>query len=245
MKRTAVLLFSILLVCSVKLEAQRSYIGFSLGAGIPRDEFSSTEDLFNSGYAIPGFTVSFEGFYFPLPVIGIGGTLAFGSLYADSDIYLEDLIEYAYTQSEIPVFGSPPVAEDVGLESGFWNYVNLLAGPELSVPFGRFQAGIHGLAGLTMAFYPTREMYYTEGTNSLETLSKGASAALAYSYGASLLFRARSGTGLKLSADYLNTKSSYDFDMAVVNNSGEFSLNRSEDIDIETLSITLGFFYIF
>jgi len=245
MKKTAILLFSFFLVCSIKSEAQSSYLGFSIGASIPMNDFSSTENLFNSGYAIPGFTVSFEGFYFPLPVIGIGGTLAFGSLYADSDNYLEDLIEYAYTQSEIPVFGGPPVAEDIGLESGFWNYVNMLAGPELSVPFGRFQAAIHGLAGLTMAFYPTREMYYSEGANSLETLAKGTSAALAYSYGASLLYRARSGTGLKLSADYLNSKSSYDFDMDVVNNSDEFDLNRSEDIDIETLSITLGFFYVF
>ncbi len=245
MNRTIILLFSIFLVCSITLEAQSSYLGFSLGASIPRDDFSSTEDLFNSGYAIPGFTVSFEGFYFPLPVIGIGGSLAFGSLYADSDIYLEDLIEYAYTQSVIPVGGSPPMSEDVGLESGFWNYVNLLAGPALSVPFGRFQAGIHGLAGLTMAFYPTREMYYSEGANSLETLAKGTSAALAYSYGASLLYKARAGTGLKLSADYLNSKASYDFDMDVVNNAGEFDLTRSEDIDIRTLSVTLGFFYVF
>lgn len=245
MKRIIIILFSILLVCSFKLEAQSSYLGFSLGTSIPRSDFSSTEDLFNSGYAIPGFTVNFEGFYFPLPVIGIGGALAFGSLYADSDIYLDDLIEYVYNQSEIPVFGAPPTAEDVGLESGFWNYVNLLAGPELSVPFGRFQAGIHGLAGLTLAFYPTREMYYSEGTNSLETLSKGTSASVAYSYGANLLYKARSGTGLKLSADYLNSKASYNFDMNVINNTGEFDLTRSEDIDIEALSITLGFFYVF
>ena len=245
MNRTTILLVSIFLLCSIKLEAQSSYLGFSLGTSIPRDDFSSTEDLFNSGYAIPGFTVSFEGFYFPLPVIGIGGNLAFGSLYADSDIYLEDLIEYAYTQSVIPVGGSLPMAEDVGLESGFWNYVNLLAGPALSVPLGRFQAGIHGLAGLTMAFYPTREMYYSEGANSLEILAKGTSAALAYSYGASLLYRARSGTGLKLSADCLNSKASYDFDMDVVNNADEYDLTRSEDIDIRTLNVTLGFFYVF
>ncbi len=245
MKRTIIILLSILLVCSFKSEAQRSYLGFSLGTSIPRGVFSSSEDLFNNGYAIPGFTVNFEGFYYPLPVIGIGGILGFGSLYANSDVYLEDLIEYAYTQSEIPMVGSPPATDDVGFESGFWNYVNILTGPELSVPFGRFQAGIHGLAGLTIAFYPTRELYYSEGTNSLETLAKGTSAALAYSYGASLLYRSRSGTGLKLSADYLSSKASYDFDMNVVNDIGEFDLTRSDDIDIEALSVTLGFFYIF
>jgi hypothetical protein len=245
MKRTVIILFSILLVSGLKLEAQNSYIGFSLGASIPRGDFSATDNLFSNGYAIPGFTVSFEGFYYPMPVIGIGGTLAFGSLYSDPDIYLDDLIDYAYTQSVIPIGGSPPLADDVSLESGFWNYVNLMAGPEFSVPFGRFQAGIHGLAGLTMAFYPTMEMYYEEGANTLETLAKGTSAALAYSCGASLLYRARSGTGLKLSADYLNSKASYDFDMNTVNNTGEFDLTRSEDVDIEALSITLGFFYVF
>jgi len=244
MKKIILISVSILFL-AFNSRAQESYIGFSLGTSIPRGDFAAAGDLFNDGYAIPGFTVNFEGYYFPVQIIGIGGVLGFGSLYAENENYLDHLLDYAWTQSEIPVFGSQPTADDVIFESGFWNYVNLMAGPEISVPFGRFQAGIHGLAGLTMAFYPKRELYYEDGSNTLETNSKGPSAAFAYSYGASLLYRSRSGTGLKLSADYLSSGASYDFKMDVVSNNNEYSLTRNEDVDLEALSICVGFFYIF
>ncbi|MBS0009858.1 MAG: hypothetical protein KFF49_00510 [Bacteroidales bacterium] len=245
MKKNTILFIIILLVFSSKLGAQESYIGFSLGTSIPRGDFAATENLFINGYAIPGFTVRFEGVYYHIPLIGIGARLGFGSLYAERDDYLEDMLEYAYMQSQVPVFGTMPESGDVGFESGFWNYINLMAGPELSVPFGRFQAGIRGFAGLTMAFYPRRELTYTEGTNLLEIYTKGPSAALAYAYGASLLYRSRAGTGIKLSADYLSSKANYDFNMDVAIDIDEYNISRSEDIDMEALSLTLGFFYLF
>ncbi|HDZ41657.1 MAG TPA: hypothetical protein ENH59_08280 [Bacteroidetes bacterium] len=245
MKRNIVILITILFIFSNYARAQESYIGFSLGTSIPGGDFAAAEHLFNNGYAIPGFTVSFEGYYFPLRFIGIGGVLGFGSLYAESDNYLDDLIEYAYTQPGIPVFGSPPLADDIGFESGFWNYINLMAGPELSVPFGRFRAGIRGLAGLTLAFYPKREFYYSEGSNILEINVNGPSAAFTYSYGASLLYKSRAGTGIKVSADYLSSKASYDFNMEVITSANEYNHTRREDVDLEALSITLGFFYVF
>ncbi|HCC71816.1 MAG TPA: hypothetical protein DEQ09_11800 [Bacteroidales bacterium] len=245
MKRHIIFFLTILTIFTYRAQSQDSYLGFSLGTSIPRSDFSASEDLFSNGYAIPGFTVSFEGIYFPLPVIGVGGVLGFGSLYANSDVYQEDLIDFAYSQSEIPMFGSPPTQDDFGLESGFWNYVNLLVGPELSIPFGRFQAGIRGQAGFTFAFYPTREFYYSEGSNTLDILAKGSSASFAYSYGGSLLYKSRSGTGVKISADYLSTKVSYDLDMDVVNNNVDYNLTRPGNIDIDALSLTLGFFYSF
>lgn len=245
MKRIITVFFSCMFICSFQLMAQESYLGFRLGTSIPKGDFAASENLFNNGYAIPGFTVSFEGFYYPLPVVGVGGVLGFGSLFAERDVYLEDLIQYAYSQSTIPVFGSPPSTDEVGFESGFWNYVNLLAGPELSIPFGPFQAGVRGLGGLTMAFYPTRELLYAEGGNSLETMTKGPSVAISYSYGASLLYRSRSGTGLKLNADYMNSSASYDFEMDVVNEIDEYKLTRTENVDMQALSLTLGFFYVF
>jgi len=245
MKKNILVLVSILFIIVNSTRAQESYIGFSLGTSIPRGDFATAEQLFNNGYAIPGFTVCFEGYYFPFRMIGIGGVLGFGSLYAESDDYLDHLLDYAYTQSVIPVFGSLPSSDDVSFESGFWNYVNLMAGPEISVPLGKFQAGIRGLAGLTMAFYPKRELYYSEGSNLLEISAKGPSAAFAYSYGASLLYKSRSGTGIKVSADYLTSSASYDFDMNVITSTSEYNHIRDEEVDLEALNITLGFFYVF
>lgn len=245
MKRRIFTLIIIAASVTLNVSAQSAYLGFSLGTSIPRGDFAANDDLFTSGYAIPGFTVRFEGYYFPLPVIGLGGTLTFGSLYAGNDDYLEDLIEYAYSQTEIPMFGDKPTVDEVGLDSGFWNYVNLMAGPELSVPFGPFQAALRGQAGLTFGFYPKREFLYTEDLNKLDIMARGSSVALAYSYGGSLLYKGRSGTGIKLSADYLSSQASYDLEMNVLNNSVEYNMLTPAEVDIEALSITLGFFYVF
>lgn len=242
-------LLFVILICmpliGFNAAAQRNYLGFSLGTSMPKGDFAATGDLVSEGYAIPGFTVRFEGFYHPIRIIGIGGMLNFGSLYARRDLYLEQLLDYAYYESGLPLSGIPPVTDEVDFESGFWNYVNLMVGPEISVPFGRFQAGLRALGGLSMAVYPRREFTHSAGLADLEAMVKGTSVALAWSYGGSLLYRSRAGTGIKLSADYLSTSAGCDFELDLITDAGTFEDTKTGDIDIESLSITLGFFYVF
>ncbi len=244
MKKLLIISLIYFAVSGYNLTAQSSYLGFSLGASIPKGPFVQSEDLFSNGYAIPGFTICFEGFYYPFSILGFGGTLGFGSLYADQDVYLDHLVEYLNTQSSIPGI-SITSADEVNFESGFWNYVNLLVGPEISVPLGRFQAGIRGLGGITAAFCPSREMSYIAGSEEVSFVTKGSSVALAYSYGGSILYKSRSGTGIKVSADYFNSNSSYDSEIDVTNVYGEYEMDRTDEIDTRALSLTLGFFYFF
>lgn len=245
MKRHLIIFLICLPLFGFYVTAQDSYIGFSLGTSMPKGDFASSEEMFADGYAIPGFTVQFEGFYYPVSIIGIGGVLDFGSLYANRDVYLEQLLDYAYNDSDLPLYVIPPGIDEVDFESGFWNYVNLFTGPEISVPFGRFQAGVRVLGGLSMAVYPKREMYYMEGQDDLEALIKGTTLNLGYTYGASLLYLSRGGTALKLSADYLHSSAAYDFELNLVTDAETFSDTEAGDIDIEALSVTLGFFYVF
>lgn len=242
-----IIIISLLLYLGVifNAAAQSSYIGFSLGTSIPGASFASGEDLFSDGYAISGFTVDFEGYYYPVRIVGVGGRIGFSSLYAGRDAYLEQLLDYAYNESDIPLTGSPPENEQLNFESGFWNYINLLIGPELSVPFGRFQAGIRAAAGISTVFYPERDLNYEDGSDQLTAFAKGPSLALAYSYGGSLLYRSRGGTGIKLNADYLKTSASYDFELELQSGTETFKESRTERVDIEALSITLGFYYVF
>ncbi len=240
--------FSIIIIFvlgTVNAKAQDSYIGFSLGTSIPQGEFAQNVDIFSDGYAIPGFTVSFEGFYYPISLVGVGGTLGFGSVYAERDVYLGHLLDYIETQAVVPVLSQVPLPEETNFESGFWNYVNLMLGPELSVPFGPFQAGIRALGGLNMSFYPKRDLSYTEGLDDIMAVAKGPSANLVYSYGGSILYQSRSGTGIKLSADYFNSNAAYDFELTKITDTETYRDAREEEIEMEAISVTLGFFYVF
>ncbi len=245
MKKHLIIFLICLPVFSFNIAAQDSYIGFNLGTSIPGGDFASAEDMLADGYAIPGFTIRFEGFYYPFSIVGIGGMVDFGSLYANRDVYLEQLLDYTYNSSDLPLLNNPPGIAEVDFESGFWNYVNLFAGPEISIPFWRFQAGVRALGGLSMVTYPKRELYYPEGPDELEALVKGTRLSLGYTYGGSLLYRSRAGTGIKLSADYLNSSAGYDFELKLITDAETFSDTETGDIDIEALSVTLGFFYVF
>lgn len=229
----------------ISAKSQDSYIGFSLGTGIPQGEFAENEDIFSDGYAIPGFAVSFEGFYYPISIVGIGGSLGFGSVYAERDVYLGHLLDHIETQTQVPVLSQVPPANETSFESGFWNYVNLMLGPEISVPFGPFQAGIRALGGLNMSFYPKRDMSYAEGLDDITAIAKGISANFAYSYGGSILYQSRPGTGFKLSADYFSSSASYDFELTNNTDLETYTDLREEEIEMEAISVSLGFFYVF
>ena len=245
MNKSIIVSVFLLLIFSFSLSSQRSHLGFSLGTSIPQSFYAQSEDIFNDGYAIPGFPITFEGIYYPISIVGVGGMLSFGSLYANKDLYIDDFLEYAYEQTEIPIFPYPLRAEDLNTETGFWNYVNLMAGPEISVPFWRFQAGIRAFGGLNFAVYPRRDIDYSDGNNQLIASTKGLSVSPAYLFGGNILYRSPSGTGIKIGADYLHGMSKYDFMMETVFTGSSQKIEREEEIELEAISISLGFFYVF
>ncbi len=92
MKRIIVAIVLVLLIISVN--AQKSYLGINLGTSIPGTDMSGNDELLNKGFAVRGFSIEFDGVYFPGSVIGVGAMLGFGSYYTQQDAYFDNIGDY-------------------------------------------------------------------------------------------------------------------------------------------------------
>lgn len=242
MKKLSILV----IICFLFLEisGQENYFGINLGASIPKDQLAASTDIFSNGYAMSGFSIQFDGIYFPMSLVGVGGMLGFGSLYMDNSTYLDGFVDYLGTNPEYSGL-SIPAAGDFKITPGFWNYFNVFVGPELALPVGRFQFGLRAMGGLSSSFYPKIEVSYSDDTDSYYSETRGAHIALGYTYGGGLMFKLNSGSALKLSADYFTGSSRHNFDLDIDSLIGKFSESRKEDVRIEALHVSLGLFYLF
>lgn len=239
------LIIFIMLAMTVGLvSAQDHYLNIGLGRGIPQKDFGETSDLFSSGYSLPGFVVEIEGAYFPISVIGISGMAGFGSLYSDWDSYYVNLAEYANGRSDLPGFVFP-AKENMNATTGFWNYINILVGPEIAVPIYRFQIGLRAMGGTTVVVSPKRSIEFSDALTDVSINTQGAKFSLTYLYGGSLMYKLRSGTALKVSADYLTTKGAYDFDFMVETPVSNINESSRKKVDIEVFQVMIGLCYTF
>lgn len=242
MKRIFLLIFTLCFLASIN--GQTSYIGINLGLSIPGTDFVGSQDLFSDGYAVSGFSIEFDGIYFPGSVLGIGGMMGFGSYYTLQDNYFNGLSTYLESHPDNPGFDIPDRSE-VLFESGFWSVFNLLAGPELSVPFWNFQFGVRAMAGPSVVLAPQKTLSYESGQEKLMVETGGTSLSLSYIYGTSLMYFMNPGTSIRIAADYLTGKSSYDFDAFIETPLGVLEENRSESVKINSLQVSVGLSYSF
>lgn len=224
--------------------AQDSYLSIGLGAALPRGEFAATENITGSGYAFSGFAIEIDGTYFPGSVFGIAGMLGFGSFYTDQDAYLDNL-EYSIISGGNLIGFTWPSDEEIDYNAGFWNYINFLAGPELSLSFWRLQLGLKGLGGVSVLISPKRELEYADAANNFSALTKGTDLSFSYLYGGSLMYRLRSGTALRLSADYITTKADYKYSFAAETPLSDYEENASLSTAVESLQLLIGLTYTF
>jgi len=238
------ILSGLLLLLILDLPAQDSYFGINLGSSIPKNDFKATYNLSSSGYAMNGFSIQFDGIYFPIRFVGVGGIIGFGSIYPDRDSYLTNFVHYLSTN---PSFAglSVPMEEEFDVSTGFWNWFNIMAGPELAVEVGRFQAGVRAMGGTSLLLYPRMEIGYADVFDEINLLADGTSLALGYMYGGSLMFKLNRGSSLKFSADYFSTNSKYDFDLDVNGLIGSVSESNREEVKIDALHLSLGLNYLF
>ncbi|HUS87285.1 MAG TPA: hypothetical protein VMW76_08600 [Bacteroidales bacterium] len=238
------MLSGLLFLLVLELPAQDSYFGINLGSSMPKNDFEATTNLATSGYALNGFSIQFDGIYFPVRFVGFGGLVGFGSIYPDRDSYLTNFVQYLSTN---PSFAglSVPMEEEFDISSGFWNYFNIMAGPELAVEVGRFQAGVRVMGGGSLLIYPRMEIGYVDDFDEINLLADGSSLSLGYMYGGSLMFKLNRGSSLKLSADYFSTNSRYDFELDVDGLIGTVIEIKQQEVKIDVLHISLGLHYLF
>ena len=242
MKRIFLLIFTICTLTSIN--GQTSYIGINLGLSIPGAEFEGSQDLFSDGFAVSGFSVEFDGIYFPGSILGFGGMMGFGSYYTLQDKYFEGLSTYLDANPDNPGFNIPDRSE-VLFESGFWSVFNLLAGPEIAVPFWNFQFGIRAMAGPSVVLSPQKTLSYESSQEKLLVETGGSSISLSYIYGTSLMYFLNSGTSIRVAADYLAGRSSYDFDAFIETPLGILEESKRENVRINSLQVSVGLSYSF
>ena len=147
MKRYLISPFILLLV--INLAAQDSYFGINLGTSIPRNDFSASSSISTSGFAQNGFSIQFDGMFFPGSILGVGGLIGFGSIYPDGDGYLTSFMDYISQNPSFTGFNLPD-RENYDISNGFWNYFNLMVGqlgPHLkSCLLGKIESGESAMA---------------------------------------------------------------------------------------------------
>lgn len=242
MKRT--LLIVLVLFALSTVNGQNSYIGINLGLSMPGTEFAGSQDLFSDGFAVSGFSIEFDGIYFPGSIFGIGGIIGFGSYYTLQDQYYNSARDYLESHPDNPEFELPDRSE-VLFESGFWNIINFMAGPELAVPFWNFQFGVRAMGGPSVIITPKRTISYETTLENMLVKTGGTDISLSYMYGASLMYFLSEGTSIRITADYLSSKGSYNFNASIETPLGELYEETDESVNINTLQLSVGLSYAF
>lgn len=233
-----------LVLSGLSAMAQESYLSIGLGAALPQSDFGTDNTLMKSGYAMSGFAIELEGTYFPGSIVGVSGMMGFGSFYTLQNEYYMNLTDYINERTDLPGFNMP-MQDQTDYTIGFWNYVNFLVGPELSVPFWRMQVGLKLMGGASVLISPKREINYVNNLDILKVSTKGSDLSLSYLYGGSLMYKLRTGTALRFSADYLSTKASYTFDFLADTPLADIDESMKNTLNIQSLQLLVGLSYTF
>jgi len=242
MKR--ILLITVMIIFVGVLNGQDTYIGVSLGRAVPLNDFASTTTLLSHGYALPGFTIGFDGAWFPVPYAGLGANIGFGSLYTEGESYQDNFITYLDNHPDLINLNIPTV-DEFTYKPSYWNFINMMVGPELSLPVGDFRASVWVMGGMSVIFIPNREMFFDDGTDIINSYTKGSDISLIYSYGGSLMYTLRSGTAINLGAAYYNTTADYDMNVKVDSPMATLNEATPATIDIEYFKVSIGLYYSF
>ena len=230
-------LFTLLFIVSLSF-AQDNYVSLSMGSSIPLGTYSMASDSNTTGYALPSFTLSFDGNYYFAPYLGIAATANYGM----NGVAEEELKDYVllHIHELYPGFNPPPDAE-VNFITTQWTYVNLLVGPVFSVPLASFNFQIRALAGMSFAMPPKRDLFITYANTQLSHHAEGQSLKFGYLLGAGILYQPNSNYGLRIGTDYFSTNSVIEIDYRYDDGSGGDEI-KTEKVEkpVTVMHITLG-----
>ena len=218
--------------------AQDNYISLSMGSSIPLGTYSGADSINTTGYALPSFTLSFDGNYFFAPYLGVSATLNYGM----NGVAEEELKTYVmlHLQDLYPDFTLHPDAE-VSFITTQWTYVNLFVGPVVSVPVASFNFQVRALAGMSFIMPPKRDLFITYTNTEIRHHAEGQSLKFGYLLGAGVLYQPNRNYGLRLAADYFSTNSVIDIDYRYDDGSGdEEIITEKVEIPVTALNLTLG-----
>lgn len=243
MRKAVGILILIMAVASAELLAQQNFASISFGATISLDDYAATGDLSTNGYARTGGAIKFDGAYFPVSYLGIGASFGFGSNYVLRDSLVNDMV--AYIEDNTGAIDIPDDAE-ILYGSGFWNYFNLFVGPHFSVRASqKLYFDFRALAGLSIIRPPDQELTITYDGNSIYNRTDYSSAAFGWTAGGGVRIMLNSNLALKLSGDFVQTKSKNTYTFGLYEGIIEDIPPLDAEFFIRTLEVTAGLAYSF
>ena len=211
--------------------AQKSFMSLTMGSSVPVGSFSETEDIYSDGFAGSNFVLNFDGAYFFIPVVGVGGSFSFGSSYGGGEslenALYDDIIE------KFPIL-SVPVNPVYSFDAGKWNYVNLMAGPQISIPINNINIDFKALGGLSFVFVPSRDISIELDNGEFQSSTQGDELNFGYVLGTGVRFGVGRGTGIRLALDY------YHSEPKLVTNNSYTSNNIPHDLQDDQFEISMN-----
>jgi len=200
-------LFIIFLTLGAFAQEYNNFMSISMGGAISRGDFAST-DASNpeAGYAESSFSLSFDGAYFFVPNLGIGGSISFLNNAVNQTSLREDII--SDIEEKYPDFKIPD--DSVSFSVGAWNHVNFLVGPHVTAPLGRVSIDLRVLGGISWVFPPPAELYVaTEELDYRIYWDQRQSVVLAYDLGGGIRFDSGNNYIIRLGIDYIYKKATF------------------------------------
>lgn len=222
---------------------QKNFMSLTMGSSVPVGSFSESEDIYSDGFAGSNFVVNFNGTYFFMPVVGVGGTFSFGSSYGGGES-LESAL-YDDVLEKFPIL-SVPADPEYNFDAGKWNYVNLMAGPQISIPLYNMNIDFKALGGLSFIFVPSRDMSIKLDNGEFKSSTSGDEFNLGYILGTGVRFGVGRGTGIKLGLDYYHSKPALVKKNSYTDNNISYDLTDEQfEVSINSLHLALGIAYNF
>ena len=235
--------FFFLFLITTACYAQKSFMSLTMGSSIPVGSFSDTADIYSDGFAGSNFVINFDGTYFFMPVIGVGGTFSFGSSYGGGES-LENAM-YDDVLENFPIL-SVRADPEYNFDAGKWNYVNLMAGPLISIPLNNMNIDFKALGGLSFVFVPSRDMNIELDNGEFISSTKGDELNFGYIIGTGVRFGVGRGTGIRLGLDYYHSKPALVKKNSFTDNNISYDLQDEQfEVSINSLHLALGIAFNF
>jgi opacity protein-like surface antigen len=236
--------FAVALLLSLQVLAQENFASISFGASVPLGNYGNTGDLGSNGYAKTGGAIKFDAGYFPVSYLGIGGSFSFSSNYSIRDSLLQDMILYV-EENATSLIDIPEDAE-ILYGSGFWNYINLFLGPHFSARVSqKLYFDVRILGGLSIIRPPDQELSISY--DGVEIFSYVSNNRLSFGFtgGGGLRYALNNRIALKLGADYIHSRSRFDFTFNLFRGVAEHIPPVQSDFRVQTVELSAGLAYSF
>ncbi len=241
MKKTIYTL--LVLLTGLNLTAQKNYMGLSMGGSFPLGTYANEAGVNTTGYALTGFTLSFNGNYYFIDHIGFHGAINYGMNSVDEEKLKTDWV--AHLKALYPDADLPDDAV-IDFTTLGWLYVNALSGPVLGLSISKFTIEARATAGLSYIRPPERNIRITFRNTEITSFASGQSMAFGYQLGTGILFTPNNVTGIRLAFDYFSSTAKIDLESHIDEGLGNPVIStETVKFPISTIHLTLGLAYLF